>query len=108
MLDAIAPELAMKNKNEKYCLKKIASGKIPNSIVKRLKSSLPKDQSIGFLYQKEFKKIAADPITADLIGYYLNWSKIKLIANKPNELMEKERALLFKVIVFYYWFKQLP
>jgi asparagine synthetase B (glutamine-hydrolysing) len=107
LASTIAPELAMKNQCEKYCLKQIASGKIPSAIINRIKSSLPKDQSVGALYQQEFKIIAANSLTEDLIGRYLNWPEINRIASKAPLLTEKERAILFKVIAFYYWFVQL-
>jgi len=100
----ISPQLAMKNNIEKYCLKQVARNKIPESIRNRLKSSLPKNQCIGKMYQSEMKKILRDPQVEDLVGQYLHWPSVKQLIFTHDVLTEKERALLFKVISFYYWF----
>ena len=101
----ISPKLAMKNNVEKYCLKQIARNRIPESIRNRLKSSLPKSQTIGKYYQKELRQILLHPGAKELISHYLHWPAIHQLATTNNELTEKERALLFKVISFYYWYQ---
>lgn len=101
----IAPKLAMKNNIEKYCLKQIAKNKIPESIRNRLKSSLPKNQTIGKQYQAVLKSILLDPLAEELIGHYLSRPKVHQMCLKNNEPDENERALLFKIIAFYYWYQ---
>lgn len=97
----IHPEVAYRDGEEKSLLREAARGHVPESIRRRKKSALPKDQHVAAIYQREAAACLRD--SRDLLGGLLVLDELDGLCDPARVLTELERTLLFRVIALSHW-----
>ena len=97
----IDPQLAYRDGLEKRLLREAARGLMPDAPRRRLKSALPKDQSVAALYQQA--AVEALDNSREFLGAFLVLGRIRSLCDPRRALDEFERSLLFRVIAVSHW-----
>ncbi|MDB4996837.1 MAG: asparagine synthase [Myxococcaceae bacterium] len=97
----VPPRLALAGGIEKSVLREASRGLVSEAIRTRKKSALPKDQRASAIYQREASTML-DRESA-FLGRWLDLARVRELATRPGELLETERATLFRVIALGHW-----
>ena len=100
IVGGIDPDMGFYQSNEKNVLKNAAKGIIPDYIINRKKSALPRDPRMGPFYQKILEK-ALDQ-QRDFVEEYLNYEGL-LALSKQKRIEETDRMILFNMISLLSW-----
>lgn len=95
---SIPAELAYRNGVEKSLLREAVRGLIPESIRRRRKSALPKDQGPTHLYQRALGDLLED--RPECLRAYLPLEPLRKLARPELLLSEAERGLVFRALCF--------
>lgn len=96
----IDPDMGFYQSNEKNVLKNAARGIIPDYIINRKKSALPRDPRMGPFYQEILKNKLADQ--RDFVEEYLNYEGL-LALSSQKRIEETDRMILFNMISLLNW-----
>lgn len=91
----IGPAMGFKNGEEKHLLKITAKNWLPNYIVNRKKSALPRDPRLGTQYQVILKNLLQE--TGEFIEDYLNLKALTALC-KQKTIEENDCMMLFNMI----------
>ncbi|WMJ74390.1 asparagine synthase (glutamine-hydrolyzing) [Cytophagaceae bacterium ABcell3] len=99
----IGHHLGFRQQNEKYVLKLAAKGLIPEPIIQRKKSALPRDPRLGKVYQEILKQLVSKE--QGFVDAYLD-KKALLSLCEISKIEENDRMILFNMVSLLYWAKQ--
>lgn len=91
----IGPELGFKNGIEKSLLKSAAKNWLPDYIINRKKSALPRDPRLGPQYQEILKNLLQE--MGDFVEDYLNLNTLTALCEQKT-IVENDRMMLFNMI----------
>jgi asparagine synthase (glutamine-hydrolysing) len=86
---------------EKWLLREAGRGLIPESIRRRTKSALPKDQGVAALLQREAVRALDD--TAPVLGKIVDLKRARSLCDPRRVPDERQRALLFRLVCLAHW-----
>jgi asparagine synthase (glutamine-hydrolysing) len=84
---------------EKSALRRALRGVVPESIRRRRKSALPKEQDVASTYQAELSQIMREP--HPVVNRIVDLEALR--PHLTGDLTESERAQLFRVICLHHW-----
>lgn len=97
----VSPRVGFRDGTEKALLRQAAVGLIPETIRRRKKSALPKDQDVQALYQHAAGRMLDE--AEDFLGFFLDLEAVRELCRPERPLTEWERALLFRVLALGCW-----
>jgi asparagine synthase (glutamine-hydrolysing) len=96
----VDPQIALRDGVEKALLREALRGLIPEAIRTRRKSALPKDQATSTVFRAEARRLLADP--HPVVRRLVDSAALAPTLDR-DQLDERERAQLFRVICLHHW-----
>jgi asparagine synthase (glutamine-hydrolysing) len=98
---SIAPEDALRHGVEKAMLREASRGLVPESIRRRRKSALPKDQGTGEMIRRHTWQALLDH--GDPIAAVMDVPRLRRRCANPAPFDEHERAVMFRACALSHW-----